>query len=147
MRRSGVSETGHLALATIHARSALHALTRVVEMFPASQHRQARIRLSVSLEAIYCQRLVPRADGRGRVVAVEQLAPTPAARNLIREDKLHQLFAVMDAGAGRGASVSLNEALISLCRRGIITRSDALAASNEPAALGAALGSATNGRA
>lgn len=141
-----VSETGHLALATLHARSALHALTRIVEMFPASQHRQARIRLSVSLEAIYCQRLVPRADGRGRVVAVEQLAPTPAARNLIREDKLHQLFAVLDAGAGRGASVSLNESLISLWRRGIITRNDALAASNEPAALGAALGSATNGR-
>ena len=80
------------------------------------------------------------------MVAVEQLAPTPAARNLIREDKLHQLFAVLDAGAGRGASVSLNESLISLWRRGIITRNDALAASNEPAALGAALGSATNGR-
>lgn len=142
-----VSETGHLALATMHARSALHALTRIVEMFPASQHRQARIRVSASLEAIYCQRLVPRADGRGRVAAVEQLAPTPAARNLIREDKLHQLFAVLDAGAGRGASVSLNEALASLCRRGVIARSDALAASNEPATLGAVLGSATNGRA
>ena len=141
-----VSETGHLALATIHARSALHALSRVVEMFPASQHRQARIRLSASLETIYCQRLVPRADGRGRVLAVEQLAPTAAARNLIREDKLHQLFAVMDAGAGRGAVVSLNEALASLCRRGIVTRSDALAASNEPASLTAALRSATNGR-
>ena len=141
-----VSETGHLALATIHARSALHALTRVVEMFPASQHRQARIRLSASLETIYCQRLVPRADGRGRVLAVEQLAPTPAARNLIREDKLHQLFAVMDAGAGRGTVVSLNEALASLCRRGIVTRSDALAASNEPVSLTAALRSKTNGR-
>ena len=142
-----VSETGHLALATIHARSALHALTRIVEMFPASQHRQARTRLSASLETIYCQRLVPRADGRGRVAAVEQLVPTPAARNLIREDKLHQLFAVMDAGAGRAASVSLNEALASLCRRGAITRSDALEASNEPASLGAVLGSRTNGRA
>ena len=141
-----VSETGHLALATIHARSALHALTRVVEMFPASQHRQARIRLSASLETIYCQRLVPRADGRGRVLAVEHLAPTAAARNLIREDKLHQLFAVMDAGAGRGTVVSLNEALVSLCRRGIVTRSDALAASNEPVGLAAALRSATNGR-
>ena len=142
-----VSETGHLALATIHARSALHALTRIVEMFPASQHRQARIRLSASLETIYCQRLVPRADGRGRIVAVEQLAPTPAARNLIREDKLHQLFAVMDAGAGQRASVSLNEALATLCRRGAISRGDALAASNEPATLGAVLGSRTNGRA
>lgn len=142
-----VSETGHLALATMHARSALHALTRIVEMFPASQHRQARNRLAASLEAIYCQRLVPRADGRGRVVAVEQLVPTSAARNLIREDKLHQLFAVLDAGGGRGASVSLNEALASLCRRGIIARSDALAASNEPASLGVALGSAANGRA
>lgn len=141
-----VSETGHLALATIHARSALHALTRIVEMFPASQHRQARIRLSASLEAIYCQRLVPRADGRGRVLAVEQLTPTPAARNLIREDKLHQLFAVMDAGAGRGRSVSLNDALAALCRRGIITLTDALAVSNEPASLGATFRSGANGR-
>ena len=141
-----VSETGHLALATVHARSALHALTRMVEMFPASQHRQARIRLSVSLEAVYCQRLVPRADGRGRVLAVEQLAPTPAARNLIREDKLHQLFAVMDAGAGQGRSVSLNDALASLCRRGIVTRSDALAASNESVSLAATLRAGANGR-
>ena len=141
-----VSETGHLALATMHARSALHALSRIVEMFPASQHRQARVRLSASLETIYCQRLVPRADGRGRVLAVEQLAPTPAARNLIREDKLHQLFAVMDAGVARGTTVSLNEALASLCRRGIVTRSDALAASNEPEKLNATLGSAKNGR-
>jgi twitching motility protein PilT len=142
-----VSETGHLALATMHARSALHALTRIVELFPASQHRQARIRLSASLETIYCQRLVPRADGRGRVLAVERLVPTPAARNLIREDKLHQLFAVMDAGAGRGTTVSLNEALASLCRQGIVTRGDALAASNEAASLAALLGAATNGRA
>ena len=141
-----VSETGHLALATIHARSVLHALTRVVEMFPASQHRQARIRLSASLETLYCQRLVPRADGRGRVLAVEHLAPTPAARNLIREDKLHQLFAVMEAGAGRSMSVSLNDALASLCRRGVILRKDALAASNEPDALAAILRSASNGR-
>ena len=141
-----VSETGHLALATIHARSALHALTRMVEMFPASQHRQARIRLSASLETLYCQRLVPRADGRGRVLAVERLAPTPAARNLIREDKLHQLFAVMDAGAGQGMSVSLNEALAALCRQGLVTRDDALAASNEPVSLSALLGSADNGR-
>ena len=141
-----VSEAGHLALATLHARSALHALTRMVEMFPASQHRQARIRLSASLETIYCQRLVPRADGRGRVLAAELLAPTPAARNLIREDKLHQLFAVMDAGAGQTVSVSLNDALATLCRRGLVTRDDALAASNEPASLSATLGSAVNGR-
>lgn len=141
-----VSETGHLALATIHARSTLHALTRIVEMFPASQHCQARVRLSASLETIYCQRLVPRADGRGRALAVELLSPTPAARNLIREDKLHQLFAVMDAGAGRGMARSLNEALAALCRRGVITRSDAIAASNEPMSLSATLRSTDNGR-
>lgn len=141
-----ISETGHLALATVHARSVLHALTRIVEMFPASQHRQARIRLAASLETIYCQRLVPRADGRGRVLAVELLAPTNAARNLIREDKLHQLFAVMEAGAGKGNSVALNEALRSLWRRGLITREDALAASNEPDTLAATLRSVDNGR-
>ncbi len=140
-----VSETGHLALASIHARSVIHALTRIVEMFPASKHRQARVRVAASLETIYCQRLVPRADGRGRVLAVEHLAPTPAARNLIREDKLHQLFAIMEAGAG-GAAVGLNTALAALCRQGSISRGDALAASNEPQNLEATLRSGTGGR-
>ncbi len=134
-----VSETGHLALATIHARSVIHAITRIVELFPASQHRQTRTRLSASLETIYCQRLVPRADSRGRVLAVEHLVPTSAARNLIREDRLHQLFAVMEAGSGRAMSGSLNDALAALCRRGVIVRHEALRASNDPDALGAAL--------
>ena len=141
-----VSETGHLALATIHARSVLHALTRLVEMFSASRHRQARTRLAASLEAVYCQRLLPRADGRGRVLAVERLIPSPAARNLIREDRLHQLFAVMDAGAGRGAAISLNAVLASLCRRGTVALEYALAASNEPENLRLLLSSRTNGR-
>lgn len=136
-----VSETGHLALATLHARSVLHALERLVELFPPAQHRQIRNRLAASLETIYCQRLVPRADGRGRVLAVERLIPTPAARNLIREDKLHQLFAVMEASAGRDRSVSLNQALASLCREGVISMDGALGASNDPEALRAALGS------
>ena len=134
-----VAETGHLALATLHARSVLHALQRLVELFPPSQHRQIRNRLAASVETIYCQRLVPRADGRGRVLAVEYLAPTAAARNLIREDKLHQLLAVMDAGAGRARSASLNDALRSLVRRGVVVASDALAASNDPEGLAARL--------
>ena len=141
-----VSETGHLAIATIHARSVLDALSRVLEMFSAARHRQTRTRLAASLEAVYCQRLVPRAVGPGRVVAVEQLIPSTAARNLIREDRLHQLFAVMDAGAGRGVAISLNAALASLCRQGRIALDDAVAASNEPGKLRKMIGSATNGR-
>ena len=141
-----VTETGHLALATIHARSVTHALTRIVEMFPAEQHRQTRVRLAASLEAIYCQRLVPLAGGKGRVLAVEKLAPTQAARNLIREDKLHQLFAVMDAAARQGSCISLNESLAGLCRRALITREAALAVSNDPEQLDHALQSVSNGR-
>ena len=141
-----VTETGHLALATIHARSVIHALTRIVEMFPPEQHRHARVRLAASLETIYCQRLVPRAGGRGRALAVEQLSPTAAARNLIREDKLHQLFTVMDAGARRGSCVSLNESLASLCRRALVTKEAALAVSNDPEQLDANLRSVSNGR-
>lgn len=141
-----VTETGHLALATIHARSVVHALTRIVEMFPPEQHRHARVRLAASLETIYCQRLVPRAGGRGRALAVEQLSPTAAARNLIREDKLHQMFAVMDAAASRGSCISLNESLASLCRRALITRDAALAVSNDPEQLDANLKSVSNGR-
>ncbi len=134
-----VSETGHLALATLHARSVIHALQRLFELFPALQQRQIRNRIAASLESIYCQRLVRRADGRGRVVAVERLIPTTAARNLIREDKLHQLFAVLDAGAQRGRSVSLNDALADLVRRGVVAADDALSASNDPEALGTSL--------
>ncbi len=131
-----VTETGHLALATLHARSVLHAITSIVELFPPEQHRQIRNRLSVSLEAVLCQRLVPRASGSGRVLAAERLFPTPAARNLIREDKLHQLFAVMQAGAGKAASVRLDDDLLALWNRGVVSRAEALQAANDRSALG-----------
>ncbi len=130
-----VTETGHLALATLHARSVLHAITRIVELFPPEQHRQIRNRLSATLEGALCQRLVPRAAGSGRVLAVERLLPTPAARNLIREDKLHQLFAVMQAGSDRTASVRLDDELASLVERGAIGEPDALRVASDPKAL------------
>ncbi len=131
-----VTETGHLALATVHARSVLHAITRIVELFPPDQHRQIRNRLSVSLEAVLCQRLVPKASGTGRVLAAERLLLTPAARNLIREDKLHQLFAVMHAGAGNRASLRLDDALLLLLEENAITLDEALLAANDREALG-----------
>ncbi len=142
-----VTETGHLALATLHARSVLHAITSIVELFPPGQHRQIRNRLSASLEAVLCQRLVRRASGSGRALAAERLLPTPAARNLIREDKLHQLFAVMQAGAGKAASARLDDELLSLWRRGVINGEEALKAAGDRKALGERMRADQEGRA
>ena len=92
-----IAETGHLTFATLHTNSAAQTINRIIDVFPAHQQTQIRTQLSMVLEGIVCQSLLPRADGRGRVVAVEVLIPTPAIRNLIRDDKVHQIYA-LDAG-------------------------------------------------
>jgi twitching motility protein PilT len=85
----------------------------VIDVFPAHQQTQIRTQLSMVLEGIVCQSLLPRADGRGRVVAVEVLIPTPAIRNLIREDKVHQIYALMQAGQEKIGTQTLNQSLAS----------------------------------
>src|SRR5512134_8 len=87
-----IAETGHLTLATLHTNSAVQTMNRVIDVFPASQQSQVRAQLSFVLEGILCQSLLPRASGKGRCMAMEVLVPTPAIRNLIREDKLHQIY-------------------------------------------------------
>jgi twitching motility protein PilT len=116
-----IAETGHLTFATLHTNSAAQTINRIVDVFPAHQQTQIRTQLSMVLEGIVCQSLLPRADGRGRVVAIEVLIPTPAIRNLIRDDKVHQIYASMQAGQEKIGTQTLNQALASLYYAGTIT--------------------------
>ena len=116
-----IAETGHLTFATLHTNSAAQTINRVIDVFPAHQQTQIRTQLSMVLEGIVCQSLLPRADGRGRVVAVEVLIPTPAIRNLIRDDKVHQIYALMQAGQEKIGTHTLNQSLASLYYAGAIT--------------------------
>ncbi len=116
-----IAETGHLTFATLHTNSAAQTINRIVDVFPAHQQTQIRTQLSMVLEGIVCQSLLPKADGRGRVVAVEILVPTPAIRNLIRDDKVHQIYANMQAGQEKIGTQTLNQSLASLFYAGAIT--------------------------
>jgi twitching motility protein PilT len=125
-----VAETGHLTFATLHTNSAAQSINRIIDIFPAHQQSQIRTQLSMVLEGIVCQTLLPRSDGRGRVVAVEILVPTPAVRNLIREDKIHQIYASMQAGQEKVGSQTLNQSLASLYYAGAIALETVMAASS-----------------
>ena len=116
-----IAETGHLTFATLHTNSAAQTINRIIDVFPSHQQTQIRTQLSMVLEGIVCQSLLPRADGRGRVVAVEILIPTPAIRNLIRDDKVHQIYGLMQAGQEKIGTQTLNQALATLYYAGAIT--------------------------
>ena len=96
-----IAETGHLTFATLHTNSAAQTINRIIDVFPAHQQAQVRAQLSLVLEGILCQTLLPRANGQGRVMAMEILVPTPAIRNLIREDKIHQIYGMMQTGQAK----------------------------------------------
>ena len=121
-----LAETGHLTLATLHTNSAAQTVTRIVDAFPAHQQSRIRVQLSLVLEGIVCQALVPRADGRGRAAALEVLVATPAVRNLIRDDRTHQIYGAMQAGQGKIGSQTMNQSLARLVQAGVITREAAI---------------------
>jgi len=125
-----IAETGHLTFATLHTNSASQTINRIIDVFPAHQQTQIRTQLSMVLEGIVCQTLLPRADGRGRAVAVEILVPTPAIRNLIREDKIHQIYSSMQTGQEKAGTQTLNQSLASLYYSGAITIETARMASS-----------------
>ena len=127
-----IAETGHLTLATLHTSSAVHAVGRVIDLFPAHQQPQARTQLSLVLEGVICQSLVPTADGAGRVCAVEVLVVTVAVRNLIREDRAHLIYAAMQAGQKQHGMQTMTQALADLYRRGRITLEQALGHAANP---------------
>jgi twitching motility protein PilT len=126
------AETGHLCFATLHTNSAVQTINRIIDVFPPNQQSQIRAQLSFVLEGIVCQTLLPRATGNGRVPALEVMIPNAAIRNLIREDKVHQLYSQMQIGQGKSGMQTLNQCLGSLYLRRLITLEEAISHSSEP---------------
>jgi twitching motility protein PilT len=115
------AETGHLVFATLHTQDAPQTIDRIIDVFPSAQQAQVRSQLSVALQGIMTQMLLPTADGSGRCVAAEVLVPTPAVRNLIREAKSHQIYSVLQTGGAHGMQ-TMDASLASLVRAGKVTR-------------------------
>jgi twitching motility protein PilT len=125
------AETGHLVFATLHTQDTAQTIDRIIDVFPPHQQQQVRVQLSVALEGIITQQLLPTADGSGRVACCEVLSLTPAVRNLIREGKTHQIHSVLQTSASQGMQ-SMDAALAQLVRQGKITRELAEARSSTP---------------
>ncbi len=127
-----IAETGHLTLATLHTNSAISTINRIVDVFPSHQQPQVRAQLSMTLEGILCQALLPRGDGRGRVLAMEILIPNAAVRNLVREDKIHQIYSAMQSGQEKFGMQTFNQSLADLYFKKLITLETALSRSSTP---------------
>jgi twitching motility protein PilT len=127
-----IAETGHLTFATLHTNSAISTVTRIIDVFPAHQQPQVRAQLSMVLEGVLCQSLLPRSDGRGRAMVMEVLIPTAAIRNLIREDKIHQIYSAMQTGTGQSGMQTFNQGLANAYFAKLITLETALARSSNP---------------
>jgi len=106
-----IAETGHLTFGTLHTNSASSTINRIIDVFPSHQQPQIRAQLSLVLEGVLCQSLLPRGDGRGRVMAMEVMIPNSAIRNLIREDKIHQIYAAMQIGQEKSGMQTFNQSL------------------------------------
>jgi twitching motility protein PilT len=129
-----VAETGHLAFATLHTNDALQTMNRIIDVFPAEQQSQIRTQLSFVLEGVVVQKLLPRADGKGRVLAMEIMLPNTAIRSLIREQKLEQIPSMIEIGSGEGM-MTMNQSLYRLLRRNLITMDTAFKNSQDPEGL------------
>jgi twitching motility protein PilT len=125
-----IAETGHLTFGTLHTNSAAQTINRIIDIFPANQQAQIRTQLSLVLEGIVCQSLLPRADGKGRVCSLEIMVPTPAIRNLIRDDKIHQIYGAMQAGQEKLGMQTANQSLASLYMKRLISLETAMTASS-----------------
>jgi twitching motility protein PilT len=125
-----IAETGHLTFATLHTNSAAQTINRIIDVFPSHQQGQIRTQLSLVLEGIVCQALLPRADGDGRVVSLEIMVPNPAIRNLIRDDKVHQIYSAMQAGQEKLGMQTMNQSLATLYQRRLISLDTAMGASS-----------------
>jgi twitching motility protein PilT len=127
-----IAETGHLAFATLHTNSCVQTINRVIDVFPPYQQPQVRAQLSFVLEAVLCQTLIPKLNGTGRVLGLEVMIPNPAIRNLIREDKIHQIYSQMQVGQTKFGMQTMNQSLASLYLRKTISFEDALGRSSDP---------------
>jgi twitching motility protein PilT len=118
------AETGHLVFGTLHTNTAISTITRIIDVFPPQQQEQVRIQLSFVLQGVISQRLVPKVGG-GRVLAYELLIPNTAIRSLIRENKLQQIYSIMQSGQAETGMQTMNQSLANLYRSGLITLEDA----------------------
>jgi twitching motility protein PilT len=125
------AETGHLVFGTLHTQSAPSTVDRIIDVFPAEQQEQIRVQIAGTLQGVVTQALLPTADGQGRVAALEILLPDDAVRNLIRQAKVEQIYSVMQTNTGRGMQ-TLEQALVDLIARGIVTQEVAMARSSRP---------------
>jgi twitching motility protein PilT len=121
-----IAETGHLTFATLHTNSAASTINRIIDVFPSEQQSQVRAQLSLVLEGILCQALLPKADGHGRAMALEILVPNAAIRNLIREDKVHQIYSMMQTGQDKYGMQTFNQSLATLYHKRLITQEIAM---------------------
>jgi twitching motility protein PilT len=135
-----VAETGHLVLSTLHTNSAVLTINRIIDIFPEQQQPQIRAQLSLILQAVISQQLLPRHDGRGRVLAVEVMIPNPAIRNLIRENKIHQIYSQLQVGQMKFGMQTMSQSLLDLYARKLINYEEAMGHATEPDELRAMLG-------
>jgi len=127
-----ISETGHLAFATLHTNSAVQTINRILDVFPPYQQPQVRAQLSFVLEGVLTQNLLSRAGGPGRVLIIEVMIPNPAIRNLIREDKIHQVYSQMQVGQSRFGMQTFNQSLAAAVAKRLITSEEAMGRSSDP---------------
>ena len=127
-----VAETGHLTFATLHTNSAVQTVNRIVDVFPSHQQDQIRVQLSFVLEGIVAQKLIPRSNGKGRVMCMEVLVPTQGIRNLIREDKVHQIYAMMQTGQLKYGMMTMNQSLLDQYLKRTLNKDDVIANSTVP---------------
>ncbi len=120
-----IAETGHLVFATLHTNSCVQTINRVVDVFPPFQQSQVRAQLSFVLEGVLCQTLIPKQTGHGRALGMEIMVPNPAIRNLIREEKIHQIYSQMQVGQSKFGMQTMNQSLFDLYRKRIISLEEA----------------------
>jgi twitching motility protein PilT len=126
-----ISETGHLAFGTLHTNSAVQTINRILDVFPPYQQPQTRAQLSFVLEGVLTQNLLPRAGGPGRALIVEVMVPNPAIRNLIREDKIHQVYSQMQMGQSKFGMQTFNQSLAVAVAKRLVTPEEAMARSSD----------------
>ena len=127
-----ISETGHLVFATLHTNSAVSTINRIIDVFPPHQQGQVRAKLSFVLQGVVSQQLLPRHGAPGRVLALEVMIPNAAIRNLIREDKVHQIYSQMQVGQDKFGMQTLNQSLYALFQKKLISQEEAMGRTIEP---------------
>ncbi|CAN5862156.1 type IV pilus twitching motility protein PilT [soil metagenome] len=126
-----IAETGHLAFATLHTKHAIQSINRIIDVFPSSAQSQVRAVLSFVLEGVITQQLIPKSSGSGRAMACEVMIPNAAIRNLIREDKLHQIYSQMQIGQSKFGMQTMNQSLVDLYMRKVISLDEAMGHTSE----------------